>query len=197
MKKAGVSCFAILSLILMLTPSASLGQRTGDVPYTEATFEVSEEPTRVVMQVRTSGGLLAATRTMTVYGDGLVELQGREKDHVTGNFTVHIGIEGVRSLMETAVSHGVAEWHSDTIRAWMRQKHPRLLNIADGGRVGVSLALEHYRRGSYEKTNHSLSFTTKTPADAARFYPEIAQFQGVTELLKWFDAEWNKAKQAE
>lgn len=180
----------------LLFPLVTFAQRSGDIPYSEATFQVSSDPTKVVLQVITSGSALGIVSTITVYGDGLVEFEKKQRGHVLDKYTAtaEIGIDGVQELMGVAVSRGLPEWDSSTILAWMRQENPSTLKVVDGARFRVSLTLEEYQRGEYKKSDHAVTFTANAPNRHAEFYPEIQQFQGVVELHQLLTDKWQEAR---
>jgi hypothetical protein len=190
---AVAALFLILSSVVVFLPDESLAQRKGAIPYSEATFEVAEDPAKVVLQIVTYGGLSGRSNSTTVYGDGQVELQKSLKGAVIEKHEIFIDHDAVRELLTVVVHHGVAEWHTETIHAWMRQQHPNLPNIEDGVRVRISLNLERYQRGDHQAAPLSLSFGTKAPGDLAELYPEILQFRGVRDLVRWSSERWGEA----
>ena len=182
-----------LSLASVLSDKAQ-AQREGDLPYSTATFEVTEDPTQVVLQIVTFGGLSGRSSSTTIYGDGQVELQKSLKGTVVEKYEMFIGAIAVRELLLEAVHQGVAEWHTETIHAWMRQQHPNLPQIEDGVRVRVSMSLSSYQRGTHRVAPLSVVFSTKAPSDLTELYPEILQFRGVRDLVRWSSERWNEVK---
>ena len=191
---AGVVVIALGMLFLLL--SQTMAQRSGDIPYTDATFQISQDSTKVVLQVITSGSALGRISTITLCGDGLIEFEKRERGRILEEYTAtaNIGSAGVHDLMRVAVSHGLPEWDSSTIMAWMRQKRPSTLKVTDGGQIYVALTLERYQRGVFEKTDHAVSFKANAYDKHAEFYPEIKQFQGIVKIADRLFEEWRIAR---
>lgn len=190
---------ALLSLALALfIVIPALGQRKGEPPYTEATFSYPSDPTRVLLQV-TTGAMDMTIRSMTLYGDGRLDLEVRSGTQtVVSEYTRDLEPAEVEAMLRLAVDHGLAEWDGTRIRAHqLRERGGRgYLPPTDTTRATIVVALEDYRRGDYKVEHVEQLIRLQAPRFTSEFSPGIPELKGVADLVDLLDAEMLRAEGA-
>lgn len=183
---------------VLLLPTILPAQRLGDVPYSEAVYEVSKAPDEVVLQVQTGSASRGTSRSMTVYGDGIVELRESRNGQELRAGRVTLSPAEAKALVDSAVHGGLAEWDHETILAWIRRDSAGAVPIVeDGGSVRISLTLESYRRGSITRAPLSRTFSVSNPDAYAEMFPDIPQFMAATRLWQTLRARLSQIPENE
>jgi hypothetical protein len=169
---------------------------------TSLNFTYSQDAEKVVLFVQTIVPLSAVSKSMTLYGDGRLELaRGRSLKPSEETHTVRLTNDEVRALLADAITSGVAEWDSLTIRARQLKETAgaQFSGADDAPTVVVMMSLDALQRGegAEEKRNIRADFRLNDPAYAARFFPEIKEFEGVLSLMQYMEAAFARARGGE
>ncbi|MEM6792843.1 MAG: hypothetical protein AAF725_02610 [Acidobacteriota bacterium] len=166
-------------MILASSVGAELAPRIAR--YADAEYKRSHDPLKAILTLHGELDWDAISVTLVVYGDGRMEYS----DTRGGAGAGQMAAEDLDALFDRAVSHGLAEWDSDTVRAWHLQDLGTVFpGMTDAARFRTIIALESYERGSYRVTDAVRSVDTKSPDYASEILPDIPQYVVLAELSK-------------
>ncbi len=150
--------------------------------YAGADFSLSSDPSAVLLFVQVGTPTTGITRSMRLFGDGRLEL-ATSRASVPERHSISLDDEAKRALVAIAVNHGLAEW--DTTRIESEKAialDGRQFVASDGNVVRVMLTLERYQRGDQVRENVTKSMTVSSPNLAVRYFPNVPEFKGVSDL---------------
>jgi len=176
--------------------ACAFGQRKGEPTYAEATFEYSRDPTRVVLHVIVTTPDLI-TRTMTVYGDGRLDLEIRTGTETTlDEHSRQTSTEELDRILRDAVDHGLIEWDEGRIHSLqLTSRGGRGYGPpSDSQNVTLLISVTEYRRGSYQLKDVERTIRLRGPEYVARDFPEIVEFTGIHNLVAQLDREFKEAE---
>jgi len=185
----------IMMLTWVFLAVCALGQRKGEPPYTEATFNYSKNPTRVVLHVIMSGQDLKI-RTMTLFGDGRLDFEVRTgTETILAESSRQISTEEMNRILRDAVDHGLVEWDNGRIHSLqLTSRGGRGYGPPeDSANVTLLIALTEYRRGPYQLKDVERTIRVHGPGYAAEDFPEIVEFAGINNLVILMNEEFGKA----
>lgn len=173
-----------VAAVSLLIASACAAASGSPPDFSVANFSYNNDPTKVILYVAVGGGMRANKRSMTLYGDGrlqLVEVHGgiTGKSHESLLSTAEIN-----RLLRIAVDHGLAEWDSTRIRA-------RLLERSGGNNfsppedfpsVLVLLSIENYEREGYEAEHVEKELRFRGARFFAPHLPSVPEIAGIATL---------------
>ncbi|MDA8020947.1 MAG: hypothetical protein MPN21_26215 [Thermoanaerobaculia bacterium] len=155
------------------------------VDFAEAEYSIPTEPFRAVLHVTTSDSNGSSARSVTLYGDGSLDLV----DGVQGAFTHAIGRAELERLVGDTVGHGLMELNrmaTQSIERMMMTEAWRG-DPLDGVDVTLFLGVDDYRR--YEHRGHRPGrgvHIENLPRDPADF-PKLLELRGLAKVLSWMD----------
>jgi len=159
----------------------------------DAIWTVSTDPTKPLLKISTSG-MDGTRRSALLYGDGRLQLE----HNYYGNWEQQLSTEEIHAIISIAVTHGLAEWDSETILARQVHKYGSPFPGVDGLYVGILLSLESYERGSYKPSGPlSRSFGVRSPRSAAKHFPDWPEYPGIEKLVKWLRDRIEAARKAD
>ena len=166
-------------------------------------FTYSHEPDQVVLSVETFVPLSAVTRSMTLSGDGRLELLGRGPSLPPSgeSHTLRLSEREVRDLLDEVVTSGVAEWDGAAIRARQREKTGGVTfsGADDAPTITVHVSLESLSKGGDAdgKKGVETDFRLDDPGYAAKTFPDIQELQGVMSLMRYMDRAFARARSSD
>ncbi|MBZ0102110.1 MAG: hypothetical protein K8I65_08110 [Thermoanaerobaculia bacterium] len=162
------------------------------------TFSYSEAPSDVVLFVQASASSVGSTTSITLYGDGRLELHRKRwrtgEDRRTSRY---LGPQEMLELMERVVEYRLPEWDPTRIAAEQMKQSGGFSGSFDGTTVTVMISLREYGRGSWSTTNLRKTIEYANPDTAADSYPEIREFQGLTYLWRYLREELQRPPEAQ
>lgn len=185
---------AIALLFLFVSLSACGEVTASPVELSEAEFSFSTDPTEVVLSVHYGGGLSRSFREMKLYGDGRLELSRGHGPSLLEQRELVLEFEQARALLQAAVTHGLAEWDEDRIRArQMELTGGRTFNApTDHPTATILVSLESYERGALEVADLDRTIRCYAPYFVDQHYPKIVEIRGIVELLDRMNDYWTK-----
>jgi len=184
---------SMLASISCLAKSPTAVKDSEQNPYLNAQFSFSSDSTKAVLTIITSG-MSPPQRSLILYGDGRLELENNRE----GSWVSFVDIHEMESILNTAVSHGLAEWDGDTINAQMLRDHGKPFGgPVDGMNVHILLVLDEYERGSYKVDEVRRSISVASPRFYAEHFPKIPQFDGIMKVWSWMVEEMKQARDSE
>ena len=176
------------TIMLLTTACAVEAQQRNTTPYSEATYSIPSDPAKVVLHIGLGGGMRKRnSNSATLYADGRLEISALGK----GDFQKILTHEELQQVLQMAIGYGLAEWHSSTIHAQQLKKYEgrQIPMPSDATRAIVLLAVDDYRRGDYEIESVEKTIRVKAPTIARRLFPEIPQYEGITQLVGWLQEQ--------
>lgn len=161
------------------------------------TFSYSNAPSDVVLFVQSSVPSVGSTTSITLYGDGRLELHRKRwrtgEDRRTSRY---LQPHEMRDLLDKVVGYGLAEWDATRIAAEQMKQTGGFAGSVDGTTVTVMLSLTEYGRGSWSTTNLRKTIEYANPDTAAESYPSIRELQGLTFLWRYLRDELQRPQEA-
>lgn len=163
----------------------------------EPTFSYSDAPSDVVLFVQTNAPSVGSMTSLTLYGDGRLELQRKRwrtgEDRRTSRY---LQPHEMRELMAKVVEFRLPEWDPTRIAAEQRKQGGGFSGSIDGTTVTVMVALTEYQRGSWATTNLRKTIEYANPDSAAETYPAIRELEGLTYLWRFLRDELQRPLEA-
>lgn len=138
--------------------------------------------------------MTAITQSMTVYGDGRVELRKEivAAQRILGAHEMYLERAELESLVRIAVDHQLLEWDSAAIRVrQMRTGKSQSIGSDDSASINIIVTLETYDgEGGRAREIHGIrNFTS-----AKLLYPDFPEYQGIDSLLRYMVNAYRKAE---
>lgn len=154
------------------------------VDFGDAEYSIPTEPFRAVLHVTTTGSD-GSTRSVTLYGDGSLDLV----DGGQGAFTYAIGRAEMERLVRDAVGHGLMELNRMATQSMERMMVTEAWRgePLDGVDVTLFLGVDDYRRDEHRGNRPGRGVQIEDlPRDTADF-PKLLELRGLAKVLSWMD----------
>jgi len=177
--RAGV----IFAAAAFVGPFLAIAQES---PYASAEFSVSSDPANLILLVQGYSTSVDVTDSLRLFGDGRLELAVSGRLPEPERRQLMLTEAAKEELVAIAVRHGLAEW--DTSRIESEKSillNSRQMGTSDGYVLTVTLALESYRRGSFERADVVKKMSVASPDLAMEYFPGLPEFRGLFELQKY------------
>lgn len=155
-------------------------------PYREAVFEYSDEPSKVLVFV-SSTGMSGYQRTMALHGNGQLVLRKLRGGEVLEEAEAHLEKNQVEQILRLVVDHGLAEWDLTRVQGKQLEKNSGKLYSAipsDATRDTVLISLAYYERGELRRHDLERKVRFLGASVADRLYPPILEIRGIVELKR-------------
>lgn len=145
-------------------------------------FATSVEPQEIVFFLGVTDFTASQTRSMTVYGDGVVLLHVDTEKEVLKETARQIDPAELEAVLESAAQGGLGNWHTEAMGRRADALGYRLLGSEAGKtRTRVLWAID-------SKAEHA--FTLDDSRALAVAFPDIAEYSTVIGLEDWMESLW-------
>jgi len=187
MKRLVVALPLVAFALWLLWTQAAAGRDTA------RSFTASTDPASVVLYVATTAPGVAQTRSMTVYGDGRVELVQNRLNKIEAEYSLHFEPAEIDRLLKIAVDHGLAEWETTSIE----ERQARALDgkpilALDSPITYVRLSLQRYTNAGHHYDDVEKKIHFQAVGLASMLSPEIPEFTGLQLLYDELQNMWKK-----
>lgn len=188
LRRLVVPIVAAIAMVLVLTSNGDV------VENDEIQYTYSRDPAEVVVFVSSTNKMRARTRSMTVYGDGRVELSYGRRHQLVEEHVTHLDSDALEELVAIAANHRLPEWSETSLYARMSKTlGAGNFSISDGTGHRFIIALESYKRGAITREG-SMIFEFDNVAIAAGKFPEIPEFTGARLLIEKMEMVWKQVE---
>ncbi|MEM6455817.1 MAG: hypothetical protein AAF772_12035 [Acidobacteriota bacterium] len=180
---------ALVAGAIFWNQASSLGalERTEQV-----TYAFSNDPADVVLFVSRTASTPKETRSMTIYGDGRVELSLNRWDPI-GTYELKLTPPELSALIAIAAEHRLPEWDYESIGRRIGVQLERQ-QISEREHVRVIIALESYQRGTHQHRDFVRSFDFLQLTAVAEAAPQVTELIGLSILTEELLRLWGEAE---
>lgn len=159
-----------------------------------ASFTAATDPSTVVLYVGVSSPRSRTARSMTVYGNGNVELRKTQLARVEEAYDIVLEPSERDRLLRLAVDYGLAEWDDTSIEARMARRlgTGRFLP-SDAAEVRIMLAFTSYTNGDVSRTDLRKDIRFAAVETGLEIAPDIHELEGLKMLASELHRLWDQA----
>ena len=181
----GIHLGLCATVLLLLSGNTSAQEE----PFGDVEFELTTDPTAMVLHVYLAGGSGTFT-SMGLYGDGRMVLKEGRRRQTTAEHVSVLSFQEMRRLVALAADHGLAEWDGMAFQAKSLEMNAGkpLVVPEDAARLRIMLSLASYQRGALAFEDHQRQIDFYGPYQVKRFYPGIREVEGMVAVLREMDA---------
>jgi hypothetical protein len=154
---------------------------------TDVAFQTSIDPGKVVLFVQEEWASTGDRTSMSLYGDGRLEVtHGVAGGATPVSKSRQLSAGAAEELVRHVVDAGLAEYDAPTIEARLRARVGDVIPLSsDGPLVTVLVSLEELRRGEHVRAPLFTRIQFSSPRLLAKSFPDFREFNGLVRLMDY------------